>query len=113
MDRDAKVDRVICEGKYWIERLRSIQTEEEFEKIESQIFDYMDFAAENFGEETDWGDEKDSNLNATLSVAWNWKRDTFRFKGDQHVQELFEGYLRDFEEYLNSKEWVNYGDDAN
>lgn len=107
--KEELIEKVIKDGHKIADKIRSAATVEEVDALESEIERYSDFADENFGIVDDFDDKKDCELSTFLYVAVDWKNKTLYPENvdNSDTQKLFEGYLDDFENFLDSREWVD------
>lgn len=103
--KEELIEKVIKDGHKIADKIRSAATVEEVDALESEIERYSDFVDENFGIYDDIG-EKNCELSMMLFMAAEEKARYLEYHQDE-PREISNESVKDFEEMLDSKEWVN------
>ena len=108
LERAKLINKVIEDGHEIIDKMRSISSLSELEKLEPIIEIYADFVDENFGEPSDLDDEKECSLTTSLYVALDWKRKSLYPENLNYepTQVLVKIFMDDFIEELDGESWA-------
>ena len=110
MEDTTQIAAVRNKGKEIATSLKTAKTITDFERIQPEIEHFIDTVDELFGvmdedfESEAGGTEKSSDLSLYLSIACNWKRD--ELEGKLQTSDLATEYINQFEDYLQSDDWV-------
>ena len=108
LERVKLINKVIEDGHEIIDKMRHISNLSELEELVPDIDRYTDFVNENFGEPSDFSDEKWCSLMTSLYVALDWKRKSLYPKNLNYkpTQNLAKEFMDGFIDELDGESWM-------
>lgn len=108
LERAKLINKVIEDGHEIINRMRLISKFSELEELLPDIDRYTDFVNENFGEPSDFSDEKWCSLMTSLYVALDWKRKSLYPENldFEPTQVLAKDFMDGFIKELDGESWT-------
>lgn len=101
------VERALKEGHEIADELSKVRSESDLDKLSDRIEKFYEFVDENFGvvDEFDENSEKYSELSFYLLMAIEAKERSFPYYHPE-IEDYGNSGVRDFEYYLDSREWL-------